>query len=179
MKRSTVRVSASGLSFILVAASAGQLFGQPPAPGPLPATNPPVSPYINLNRSGASPGINYYGIVRPEFEFRNAFRGLQQQLSNTQLSMQQMTDPHTGFPVTGHTATFLNTGGYFLNLSGGAGAAGHPAGRSLGGAAGGYGMGGTAGGFGTGTGNVGQFQSFGAGGAGGGAGRGAPPGPRR
>jgi hypothetical protein len=127
---------------------------------------------LNLNRAGATAAQNYYGLVRPEMQFRNAYRGLQQQLTNTQMGLAQLTDPATGLPVTGHTPVFLNTGGYFLNLTGGhagmAGAAGLRGGAATGGGA--YGMGtGTGYGMGAGTGGTPGFQTYQ-----GGGGRGGP-----
>jgi hypothetical protein len=96
---------------------------QPPFPGstPGPYTQPAVSPYLNLTRRGSSAGVNYFGLVRPQLEFRNAYRELQQQSVNNQFGTAQSSDPQTGLPHTGHTAVFLNTGGYFLNNLGGAG----------------------------------------------------------
>ncbi|MFL5342136.1 MAG: hypothetical protein ACJ8F7_18475 [Gemmataceae bacterium] len=86
----------------------------PPGPGTTPANPPVVSPYLNLLRRGSSAGVNYYGLVKPDMEFRNAYRGLQQQL-NLQQNANQQIDQQTGLPYTGHAAVFLNTGGYFLN----------------------------------------------------------------
>jgi hypothetical protein len=105
----------------LFVASSGEAFAQPayPGPGGYRPNNPPAySPYLNLLRAGNSAGVNYYGLVRPELEFRGAYQGLQQQFNQQQNAGQTATDQF-GLPVTGHTATFLNTGGYFLNLSGG------------------------------------------------------------
>src|SRR6266849_4481527 len=43
--------------------------------------NPPgASPYLNLLRSGSSQAVNYYGLVRPQTDFRNSIQGLQQQV---------------------------------------------------------------------------------------------------
>jgi hypothetical protein len=83
--------------------------------GGVPNNGPAYSPYLNLLRPGNTAGANYYGLVRPELEFRSAYRGLQQQF-NTQMSFQDQADQR-GLPITGHAATFLNTGGYFLNSS--------------------------------------------------------------
>src|SRR5689334_4123182 len=44
-------------------------------------TSPAVSPYINLLRSGSPAAVNYYGIVRPEFQFQNSLQNLQQQVT--------------------------------------------------------------------------------------------------
>ena len=107
---------------ILATAFAATAHAQAPlggAPGGAGA-NPAYSPYLNVLRRGNSPGVNYYGLVKPELEFRNAYQGLQQQFANNQLNTTQMSDPRTGLPYTGHTAVFLNTGGYFLNSGAGA-----------------------------------------------------------
>lgn len=99
---------------------------------PMRYTPPPAfSPYLNLNRAGASPAINYFGIVRPQIDFRNSIQGLQQDYRA--LATQRPTDDPftTDLPPTGHTPQFLNYGGYFgrpLNsvpgAQAGAGAAG-------------------------------------------------------
>src|SRR5262245_33239269 len=86
---------------------------QPPAP---PITQPTVSPYLNLSRrNNNSPAFNYFGVVRPQLEFRSAIHTLQQQSANNAFNAAQATDTQTGFPTTGHVAVFLNTGGYFMN----------------------------------------------------------------
>lgn len=82
--------------------------------------NPPAySPYLNLLNRGQTAGANYYGLVKPELEFRNAYRGLQQQI-DTQQYGQQQTDQR-GLPTTGHAATFMNYRQYFLTNSPGIG----------------------------------------------------------
>jgi hypothetical protein len=100
----------------------------PQGPGGIPNTGPAVSPYLNILRPGNTAGANYYGLVKPQLEFRNAFRGLQQQVTGQQMA--QSTDPRTGLPETGHGAMFLNTHGYFLNNSPGQGQGGGIAGRA-------------------------------------------------
>ncbi len=102
----------------LVAAGDGQAIAQAPytGPGGYAPNNPPAySPYLNLLRRGNSAAANYYGLVKPELEFRSAYRGLQQQV-NGQVNATAAVDPQSGLPYTGHVATFLNTGGYFLNM---------------------------------------------------------------
>src|SRR5260370_40694423 len=42
---------------------------------------PVYSPYLNLLRNNNSTLQNYYGLVRPEFQFRNSIYGLQTQVS--------------------------------------------------------------------------------------------------
>jgi hypothetical protein len=114
MIRSTI---AAGVVLTVLGGSAA--LAQPPGIGPgnsPPISRPAVSPYLNLLRSGNSPGFNYYGLVRPELEFRQSIRNLQQQSINTQSELSGLID--TTFPATGHRTTFLNTGGYFLSGSG-------------------------------------------------------------
>ena len=85
--------------------------------GIVPATSrPAVSPYLNLLRPGNSPGVNYYGLVRPQLEFQNGLRNLQQQVQTNETAIAGLNKAI--LPTTGHTSTFLNTGGYY---SGGAG----------------------------------------------------------
>lgn len=87
-----------------------------------PTNRPAVSPYLNLLRPGNSPGVNYYGLVRPQMEFRNNIQNLQQQVTTNQQAIAGLNDAvNTGIPVTGHSTSFLNTGGYF---SGGGGRSG-------------------------------------------------------
>jgi len=140
------------MSILLIGIIGNVSQAQPPGrPGTMPNLPPAYSPYLNLTRGGGTAAQNYYGLVRPELDFRSAVLGLQNQITQTQLGISQQVDPQTGFPVTGHTAVFLNTGGYFMNLSGGpggtapfrgmsqfgtqAGQFGAQAGRNLGGAA--------------------------------------------
>jgi hypothetical protein len=170
----------------------------PPRPGGIsPITNPVYSPYLNLLRPGGNLQQNYFGLVRPEFDLRNAAGTLQQQVYQNDQAINNLAayGPSTGFIplVTGHTATFLNTGGHFQNLRGSGGAAsalqfGPIAGGGYGSAAGGFGAGGRS--FGTGAGGLGAggygASSFGAagglrpgvpsvGGVGGSGGYGASP----
>jgi hypothetical protein len=97
-----------------------------PAGAPL---NPTFSPYLNLLRSGTSPAINYYGIVRPEQRFLQSQNAFAQQLQRTNQAINDASqavkgeDPNK--PPTGHGATFNNTMGYF-----GGGGAGTSAGSA-------------------------------------------------
>jgi len=94
----------------------------------VPAYRAPVtSPYLNLLRSGTSPGINYYGIVRPEITFgnslyqlgaqQNLLQGQQGELANQQTALAA----YTQLPATGHTAGFMTQSKYFMSNSGGQG----------------------------------------------------------
>lgn len=105
-----------------LAAHAAPVAAQPRV-GP-PQNRPAVSPYLNLLRPGNSAGVNYYGLVRPQLEFRNNLQNLQQQITDNRdaISAFAATAP---LPTTGHTTSFLNTGGYFgggQRAGGGAGA---------------------------------------------------------
>ena len=118
---------------------------QPPV-GPRPLTGaktPPVSPYLNLLRPGTSPGINYYGLVRPQVDFLNSVQALQSQFGYAQ---QAAGLPAGDLGTTGHPVFFLNYNAYFLNTTGqpaGGGLASpirQPIGGGIAGSAGAFGM---------------------------------------
>lgn len=96
--------------------------GQPPVPIS-PAQRPVFSPYLNLVRRDAPPGINYFGIVRPQLAAQSSLLMLQQQLAAGQQQLQMMgqSAANPDLPVTGQQTFFLNTGGYFLNNRAGMG----------------------------------------------------------
>src|SRR5262245_10941358 len=79
-------------------------------------SSPTYSPYLNLLRPGNT-AINYYGLVRPEFEFRNNIGTLQQQVGTLQQDLTQATNQANGVLTTGHPTQFLNLGGYFGSSS--------------------------------------------------------------
>ncbi len=98
----------------------GRLNAQAPvvrAPGSVPNLPPPYSPYLNLLRNGNPTYINYYGLVRPEQDFRNGINNLQQGVAANSAAITQ-TDQATGLPLTGHPTQFMNTSHYFLNRGG-------------------------------------------------------------
>jgi hypothetical protein len=112
-------------------------------------SNPTVSPYLNLNRAGSNPAINYYGLVRPQMDTNRSFQQLDPALFGG--------DPRMGFggagvgpdgtPIvgmnnlypnqalglqTGHPATYFYYSHYFQfpqagQRGGGAGAGGNSA----------------------------------------------------
>jgi hypothetical protein len=84
-------------------------------PGYAPYSQPRVSPYINLLRSGTSPGINYYGIVRPEIDFRSGIQQLGVQTRTNEQAINNL-QTNTGLPTTGHTAGFQTHLSYFQNI---------------------------------------------------------------
>jgi hypothetical protein len=89
---------------------------------------PVLSPYLNLLQAGQSAGVNYYGLVRPEIDFREGIQKLQQQNQANQLVLTDLQSG-TGISPTGHFAAFMTHGNYFQSFTGG------PAGGSLTGAA--------------------------------------------
>ena len=121
----TFRILAAAVA-ILALCTQNRLCAQPPG-SPIPSPRPVVSPYINLLRNNSPAYLNYYGLVRPEFQFQNQLGGLQQSLAASS-GAGSATDPATGLPLTGHSTQFLNTSHYFLNRGGQGqvGAAGAP-----------------------------------------------------
>jgi hypothetical protein len=86
-------------------------------------TNPPVSPYYNLYRGGASPVFNYLTAVSPELALRSSVAQLQQQQNASQQAVGNVQT--TGPLTTGHVAGFQTQRAYFQTLTGGGvGAAG-------------------------------------------------------
>src|SRR5262245_21876578 len=63
--------SVAALAVLTTMIVASVAAAQPPAPLRDAPRRPVYSPYLNLNRSGGTLAQNYYGLVRPEIEFRN------------------------------------------------------------------------------------------------------------
>ena len=82
-----------------------------------PVTRPAVSPYIHILRQGASPVVNYYGIVRPELQFRGAIAQNQLDIASNQ---QAISNFNPGPITTGHHAGFMTQWRYFMNTGVGA-----------------------------------------------------------
>jgi hypothetical protein len=83
-------------------------------------TRPPVSPYLEIIRRDSAAGINYYNLVKPQFEFRGAIQQLQQGVRTNE---QTLTDLQgETLPTTGHAAGFGTHLGYFQNIGGARGA---------------------------------------------------------
>lgn len=75
-----------------------------------PYYRPPVSPYLNL-AIGGSPGINYYGIVRPQLQTNAALQQLQQAQMQ---EAAELTQAYTqGVPITGVRAQYMNFSHYY------------------------------------------------------------------
>jgi hypothetical protein len=120
-----LRLTACVTAGILAWCAGGRAVAQgyiPPSPGGIsPITQPVYSPYLNLLRPGGNLTQNYFGLVRPEFDLRNAAGSLQNQAYQTDQSLNGLAyGANRGYAplVTGHVATFLNTQGHFMNLRG-------------------------------------------------------------
>ena len=110
-----VAVCAVGVS---LSVGAGNAQAQPPVPGGGYSRPPAFSPYLNLLRGGGSPALNYYGIVRPEMQFRQSIQNLSNDINLNQQAIGDLA-AGGGLPLTGHSTQFMNLGGYFMNSSGG------------------------------------------------------------
>ncbi len=148
----------AGAAAVVLVASVAAAHAQPPAPGG--SRPPPFSPYLNLARPDSPTVLNYYGLVRPELQFRQSINALQQDVTFNQQAIGSLAAGNTGLPVTGHTTQFMNHGIYFMNNSGFLPPVG------------GYGSAGT---FGSGVGTGGAFGPGAAGGMSGGGTIGTPP----
>jgi hypothetical protein len=104
---------ASGLG-LLAAGQRAQAQVQLPGPPQNPYIQPPVSPFLNINRGGNA-AINYFGIVQPQIQTVQQLQALQFQ----QAQMMQMgigtTDMTAlgGMSATGHPSQFFNYGHYY------------------------------------------------------------------
>lgn len=106
------------LGLAIAASVIGTAQAQPGGQRPTFNQYPTFSPYLNLNRPGTSPAINYFGIVRPQFQALSTFQSLEQQAAaNRQAISDAAGAPATALPTTGHPVAFLNTAGYFMNLN--------------------------------------------------------------
>jgi hypothetical protein len=83
-----------------------------------PAPTPTVSPYINLARNPNAPTLNYFGLVRPQFQTNAGLEALQQQLILGQTGPLPGAEPTGDVLITGHAAVFMNYGGYFQSQTG-------------------------------------------------------------
>lgn len=76
---------------------------------------PPVSPYLNLARRDVNPAINYYGLVRPQLEFRNALQRVENQVTGLEQQGAPGSDFTADLPATGQRAGFQTQNRYFFN----------------------------------------------------------------
>jgi hypothetical protein len=77
-----------------------------------PYSRPPYSPYLNLLRPG-NQAVNYYGLVRPQQDFRSDFRQLQESLYAQPANL--VGAGAADVVTTGNRGEFLNYQRYFLN----------------------------------------------------------------
>ncbi len=72
-------------------------------------SRPTISPYLNLLRQG-NPALNYYGLVRPEQEFRSANDQFRGQFGDVGQKFDEIEkkDAATNLGVTGHHVRFLS-----------------------------------------------------------------------
>jgi hypothetical protein len=70
---------------------------------------------LNLARPGGTAAQNYYGLVRPELQFRQSVQYLQGAVTANQQAIGGLQADATGLPMTGHQIRFLDLGDYFLN----------------------------------------------------------------
>ncbi len=79
---------------------------------------PTFSPYLNLNRFGTSPGINYYGLVRPQQQTTQQLQNLQaqqNQLASAAALGAQVAPANEPLPLTqtGHGVAYFDWSRYF------------------------------------------------------------------
>lgn len=83
-----------------------------------PSPAPTISPYINMLRSPNAPALNYFGLVRPQFQTNAGLQALQQQFLLGQTGSLPGAEPTADVLTTGHAAMFMNYGGYFQSQTG-------------------------------------------------------------
>jgi hypothetical protein len=71
-------------------------------------SRPAFSPYLNLLRRGNSTLSNYYGLVRPELDFRRADTQLRHGYGQIRGELRNQRDRHnsSNLPVSGHRVLF-------------------------------------------------------------------------
>jgi hypothetical protein len=110
------------LAAILAAAppASAQVFYPPQAGYTRPGLGyPTVSPYLGLRSGFGNPAVNYYGLVRPQMNFRNDLLGLQgglqDQAAFLSLQQQQYYGNTPGVVITGTAANYQTHLRYFQN----------------------------------------------------------------
>lgn len=109
-----------------LAQAPGNQFGAPSI------RRPTTSPYLNLfrdnnnNNRALNFGLNYQRLVRPEQELRNYSANLNTQIGTLadRVDSQIAPDGSVTVPGTGHSTSFMNTGGYFSGGGSGSGVRG-------------------------------------------------------
>lgn len=112
MKRS-LRLLFASLA-VLTCLAVDSASAQAPYSQTQPYRPPAVSPYTGFLRRGGLPAVNYYNVVRPQFEFNRAVQGLQQQVTTAQQDITQLESP-SEVRATGFRAQFQNHTRFFMN----------------------------------------------------------------
>jgi hypothetical protein len=107
--RRTASALLPGIALLLAAA---------PARAQYPGAPPQVSPYLNLVRGG-SPGINYYGLIRPQQQLQMGLQNVQAALINEQQFAGAQEALATQPVITGNYATYQTQNRYFMTRGGG------------------------------------------------------------
>lgn len=83
-----------------------------------PRATPTVSPYLSLLNRNNSLAFNYYELYRPQVEFRNAYRQLNQDVSqlNERVTQQETAFQRMQLGPTGHSTSFMNYGRYYPTM---------------------------------------------------------------
>ncbi len=112
-------------SLLLLLGPAATLSAQGPLPAQQDISRPTTSPYLNLLNNRGNSGINYFTQVRPQQQFRAFGSEISQELQGLQ-NRSTMGGPtaidrggNYRLGATGHTVTYLNTGGYYGRGAGG------------------------------------------------------------
>lgn len=106
------------LALVMTSLAGPMVQAQVPPPGGVnPSRRPVFSPYLNLLRNDNDPAINYFGLVRPQVDFRRALNQVEQDEGSLEARQQQMLSGTTApvLPATGHASGFLTQRKYFMN----------------------------------------------------------------
>ena len=107
---------AAALAGVAVTAAPAEAQPYGPRVGQLPP-GPTVSPYLNLARRGTLPAVNYYGLVRPQFDTYAGLQVLRQGILQTQAAVPTVADVDA-IPTTGRPAGFMTHAPYFMTTGG-------------------------------------------------------------
>jgi hypothetical protein len=116
MKRFVLACTLATLLGVLAAGERAQAQVGLPQPPQNPLLQPPVSPFLNINRGGGNPAVNYFGIVQPQLQTVQQLQALQmQQAQMAQMGLGANIDVNNPglFANTGHASQFFNYGHYY------------------------------------------------------------------
>lgn len=124
--RTHLTIGLCGLAYLLLAAGpASAQFDRNYLANRNYLTNRPAfSPYLNLLRPGVNPAINYFGLVRPQQEFRSGINNVQSELQGVGTAVNRLSYLDNSVRETGHAAGFMTQGSNFMTLQAGGTAAG-------------------------------------------------------